>query len=123
MFIPKPVARRSLDRVASVTTLPSELLVSNDLAAGTATVTVNAGGQTIATFLDTVIPVIPTTGLLQVCKVGGSGIAVGTNFTFNVAGTPVTVPAVQLQAVRVVPRWSCQWEPPSSPKRSQPVPP
>ena len=32
-------------------------------------------------------------GTVQVCKVAGSGIALGTNFTFSVAGTPVTVAA------------------------------
>ncbi len=79
--------------LTSVTTLPAGLLVSSNLAAGTATVTVNAGGQTIVTFLNTVIPVVPTTGFVQICKVAGSGVAVGTPFTFNVAGTPVTVPA------------------------------
>jgi hypothetical protein len=79
--------------LTSVSTLPSGSLVSSNLAAGTATVTVNAGGQTIATFLDTVPPIIPTTGFLQICKVAGAGVTVGTNFTFSVAGTPVTVPA------------------------------
>jgi hypothetical protein len=79
--------------LTSVTTLPAGLLVSSNLAAGTATVTVNAGGQTIVTFLDTILPVIPTTGFLQICKIAGAGVAVGTNFTFNVAGNPVIVPA------------------------------
>jgi hypothetical protein len=79
--------------LTAVTTLPSGLLLNTNLAAGTATVTVNAGGQTIATFLDTMIPVIPTTGFLQICKVAGAGVAVGTNFTFTVAGVPVIVPA------------------------------
>jgi hypothetical protein len=79
--------------LTSVSTLPSGLLVSSNLAAGTATVTVNAGGQTLATFLDTIIPVVPTTGFLQICKVAGAGVPIGTNFIFSVAGTPVTVPA------------------------------
>ena len=79
--------------LASVNTLPASLLVSSDLSMGTATVTVNVGGQTIATFLNTIIPVIPTTGMIQVCKVAGGGVAVGTNFNFNVGGTSVTVPA------------------------------
>src|SRR5665213_2229859 len=79
--------------LASVTTLPGAgLLISSDLAAGTATVAVNPGGQTIATFVDT-IPPPPTTGFLQICKIAGSGVTVGTNFTFNVAGTPITVAA------------------------------
>ncbi len=78
--------------MTAVATMPSGLLVASDLAAGTATVTVNNGGQTIVTFIDTVLPVIPTTGLLQICVVSGAGVAVGTNFGFTVAGTPVTVP-------------------------------
>ena len=41
------------------------------------------------TFIDAVTP----TGFLQICKVAGTGITVGTNFTFDVAGTPVIVPA------------------------------
>ncbi len=79
--------------LASVSTLPGAgLLISSDLAAGTATVAVDPGGQTIATFVDT-IPPPPTTGFLQICKIAGSGVAVGTNFTFSVAGTPITVAA------------------------------
>ncbi len=77
--------------LTAVTTLPGGSLVSSNLAAGSATVTVNAGGQTIATFLDSVIPVLPGTGFLQICKVAGAGVAVGTPFTFTVAGNPVTV--------------------------------
>ena len=80
--------------LTSVSTLPVGSLVSANLATGTATVTVIAGGQTIATFLNTGSPPpTPTTGFLQVCKIAGAGVAVGTNFTFNVAGTPVVVQA------------------------------
>ncbi len=79
--------------MTAISTLPNGLLVSGDLAAGTATVTVDNGGETIVTFIDTVPPVTPATGFLQICKVAGAGVAVGTNFVFNVAGTPVTVPA------------------------------
>ena len=79
--------------LASVSTLPGAgLLLSSNLAAGTATVAVNPGGQTIATFVNT-IPPPPITGFLQICKIAGSGVALGTNFTFDVAGTPVTVAA------------------------------
>ena len=77
--------------LTSVTTLPVESLVSSNLAAGGATVTVNGGGQTIATFLDAIIPVLPSTGFLQICKVAGTGVALGTPFTFSVAGNSVTV--------------------------------
>ncbi len=80
--------------LAGVSTLPNTgLLISSNLGAGTATVTVLAGGQTIVTFIDAAIPIVPTNGFVQVCKVAGAGVAVGTNFAFNVAGTPVTVPA------------------------------
>ncbi|MEO8977610.1 MAG: IPTL-CTERM sorting domain-containing protein, partial [Casimicrobiaceae bacterium] len=54
-----------------------------------ATVTVVAGAQTTVTFTDSAVP----GGTVQVCKVAGAGIAIGTNFTFSVAGTPVTVAA------------------------------
>ena len=77
--------------LAAVTSLPGGSLVSSNLAAGGATVTVNGGGQTIATFLDTVIPILPNTGFLQICKVAGAGVAVGTPFNFSVAGNSVTV--------------------------------
>ena len=53
--------------------------------------TVNAGALAIVTFIDAVTTGI--TGFVQVCKVAGAGITVGTNFTFNVAGTPETVAA------------------------------
>jgi hypothetical protein len=33
------------------------------------------------------------TGSVKVCKIAGSGVANGTNFTFNVGGTTVVVPA------------------------------
>ena len=79
--------------LAGVSTLPSAgLLVSSNLGAGTATVTVVAGGQTNLVFVDAATP-LPNTGYVQVCKVAGSGVTVGTNFTFDVAGNPVTVAA------------------------------
>jgi len=77
--------------LTNVTTLPAGLLVSSNLATGSATVTVNGGGQTFATFLDTAIPVLQGTGFLQICKVAGAGVAVGTPVTFSVAGNPITV--------------------------------
>jgi len=79
--------------LGAVATTPTPgLLISSNLAAGTATVEVDPGAQTIATFVNTVPPP-PTTGFLQICKVAGGGVTVGTNFTFSVAGTLVTVPA------------------------------
>jgi hypothetical protein len=77
--------------LTSVSTLPSGLLVSSNLAARTATVTVNAGGQTIVTFLNTRIPVTPGAGFLQICKIAGAGIALETGFRFSVAGIPTPV--------------------------------
>ncbi len=77
--------------LTDISTLPAGSLVSSNLAAGSAIVTVNGGGQTIATFLDAVIPVLPGTGFLRICKVAGAGVAVGMPFTFRVAGNPLTV--------------------------------
>jgi Ice-binding-like len=79
-------------QLTSVGATPAGSLVSRDLAAGLATVTIAPGGQTVATFRNARIPV-PATGFLQICKVAGAGIVTGTNFVFMVAGTPVTVPA------------------------------
>ena len=76
--------------LTSVVVSPSGSLVSSNLAAGTATVTVSVGAQTTATFTNVVNP---TTGTLMVCKTAGSGVAVGTIFTFNAGGTVVSVPA------------------------------
>ena len=70
--------------LTAVSTLPAGLLVSSDLGARTATVTVNPGGQTIATFLNTETS---TTGFLQICKIAGAGVSEGTNFTFSIAGS------------------------------------
>ena len=44
--------------------------------------------------IDTISPYVPPgAGLLQICNVAGAGVAVGTNVTFSVNETPVTVPA------------------------------
>ena len=80
--------------VAGVSTSPgAALLVSSNLATGMATVTVMSGVQTIVTYVDTALPIGPGSGFLQVCKVAGAGVTVGTNFGFSVAGTPITVMA------------------------------
>jgi hypothetical protein len=57
-------------------------------------VTVNAGLTTIVTFVNATIP-LPNTGFLQICKVAGAGIVVGTPFAFSVAAplTALSVPA------------------------------
>ncbi|MGD1093186.1 MAG: ice-binding family protein [Bryobacteraceae bacterium] len=73
--------------LTSVTTMPAGALVGTpNLAAGTATVTVTTGATTIVTFTDTVPIVGSTNGYIQVCKVAGGGVTVGTDFTFNVTG-------------------------------------
>ena len=75
--------------LTSVSTLPAaNLLVSANLAAGTATVTVNTGGQTTVTFLNTSPP-----GFLKICKIAGTGVPAGGMFSFVVAGAGLTVPA------------------------------
>jgi hypothetical protein len=78
--------------LSSVTTLPGGLLVGSNLTAGTATVMVNAGAQTIATFLNTIVSDSPL-GTLQICKLSGPGVAPGMSFSFNAGGTPITVAA------------------------------
>ncbi len=80
------VAGTSLTGIA---TLPAGLLVSSNLSAGTATVTVASGTQTVVTFTNAP----PNPGLVQICTVAGNGIAPGTPFTFNVEGTTITVPS------------------------------
>jgi hypothetical protein len=74
----------------AIAVLPTAALISSNVGAGTAAVTVNAGGLTIATFTDAAIA---NTAVLQICKVAGAGIAVGTSFTFNANGTALTIPA------------------------------
>ena len=78
--------------LTAVNSVPAAALTSMTLATGVANFTVAAGTQVTATFINAG-PSIPNTGFLQICKVAGNGIALGTNFTFNVAGTPVTVAA------------------------------
>jgi len=78
--------------LSSVTTLPGDSLVGSNLTAGTATVMVNAGAQTIATFLNTIVSDV-LLGTLEICKLSGAGVAPGTSFSFNAGGTPITVAA------------------------------
>jgi hypothetical protein len=81
--------------LADVTTTPADRLVSKDLAARKATVTVVAGGlgtQTIATFTNKVTP----KGFLEVCKRAAAGDSLTGSFSFTVTAsgtsTTVTVP-------------------------------
>ena len=69
---------------------PVAALVTTNVGAGTAAVTVTAGGLTVVTFTDAALA---STAVLQICKVAGPGVGIGTNFAFNVAGTAITVPA------------------------------
>ena len=75
--------------VADITTAPAANLVSKDLAARTATVTVVAGGignQTIATFTNRVTP----KGFLEVCKRAPAGDNLTGSFTFTVTASATT---------------------------------
>src|ERR1019366_6853170 len=50
---------------------------------------VSAYKPTLEVLEDRTVP----SGFLQICNIAGAGVAPGTNFTFNVGGTTVTVPA------------------------------
>ncbi len=81
-------------QVAGVSSLPTGTLVSSDLAARTATLSVTAGdvsNQTIVTFSNKVVE----KGYLEVCKKAAAGTTVAGTFTFSVAagGTTHTVAA------------------------------
>ena len=65
-------------------------LTAQNLAARTATVTITAGQTTTATFTNTATA---NTGTLVICKIGGTGVAAGTNFTFTAGGQTATVAA------------------------------
>ena len=80
-------------KLVSVSTIPSNRLVSVSLSTRTAVVKVPAGDiskQTVATFTN---KKVPGNGYLKVCKVAGSGVAVGTEFKFTVGGKTMSVPA------------------------------
>jgi hypothetical protein len=77
--------------VSDIRTSPAERLVSRDLAGRVAQVTVVAGdvsAQTTVTFTNRA-ELAP----LKICKVAGTGVAVGADFTFAVGTVPVSVPA------------------------------
>jgi hypothetical protein len=80
--------------VEDVTAVPAGTLTAKDPAAGTATVTVAAGGignQTIVTFKNKVTP--PTKGRVKVCKQAGPGVDAGQEFGFTVGTAAVTAKA------------------------------
>jgi len=80
--------------MVGATTIPAGNLISSNPATGTAVIKVAAGNvstQTIVTFTN---KLRPGTGYLKICKVAGSGVAVGTKFNFSVdGGAAVAVPA------------------------------
>ena len=80
--------------LTGVTASPAGRLVSTNLAARSATVQVVAGGvstETVVRFRNRAIP----TGELKICKIAGTGVAAGTDFSFTVTGRTgsTTVPA------------------------------
>jgi hypothetical protein len=68
----------------------ANVLVSSDLAARTATVTITAGQTTTVTYTN---GAAAANGSLVICKVAGTGVTAGTNFTFTAAGQSATVAA------------------------------
>ncbi len=80
-------------QVSSITVGDAATLVSANLATGTAVVGIGAFHNTV-TFTNELIP----TAALDVCKVAGTGIVAGTNFTFTVNGQTLVVPAGQCVA-------------------------
>ncbi|MDQ4090309.1 MAG: hypothetical protein M3163_08400 [Actinomycetota bacterium] len=77
--------------LTAVHALPAHRLLAQDLGAATARVTVVAGdvsAQTAVTFTNRA-----EFAPLKVCKVGGTGIAVGTEFNFVAGGERLSVPA------------------------------
>jgi len=77
--------------LVSVSTLPAGRLVSTNLGAQSAVVTIVGGDvstETVARFVNR-----PVTGQLKICKIAGTQINVGTNFTIAANGVSYTVPA------------------------------
>ena len=80
----------SLTSVAATGSGNVNALVSSDLGARSANVTVTAGQLTTVTFTNSSTA---STGTLVICKIGGTGITAGTNFQFTAGGQTVTVAA------------------------------
>jgi len=80
--------------MVGASTIPSNRLISSNTSNGTAVVKVvpgNVSSETIVTFTN---KLRPGSGYLKICKVAGSGVAVGTKFNFSVdGGAAVSVPA------------------------------
>src|SRR5256886_10140866 len=92
--------------LAAVSASPDGRLLSKDLATGKATVKVNAGNEASrskVTFTNKLTPPPPPTGTLRICKVAGTGVAVGTEFGFTVGTTKATVKAGACSAPLTLP--------------------
>jgi hypothetical protein len=84
---------RAGPKLVSVSTIPANRLISDNLSARTAVVKVvpgNVSTETIVTFTN---KSVPGSGRLKICKVAGAGITVGTDFSYTVGSQSVTVPA------------------------------
>jgi len=80
--------------VADIYTIPADRLISKDLNARTATVTIvpsngDASTQTVVVFVNRKVEL----GQLKVCKAIGTGVTKGQMFNFTVGSTAYTIPA------------------------------
>lgn len=73
--------------VQSITGTPTPTNIN--LAGGSASILITKGQESRITFTNAAA----TTGTLVICKIGGTGVAVGTNFTFTAGGQTQTVAA------------------------------
>lgn len=82
-------------RISACTTRPMNRLARCDAANSLAVIRILAGGVSNETLLTITnrIRSDSNTGAIKVCKIAGSGITVGTNYTFTVGGRTITVPA------------------------------
>jgi len=75
--------------VQSITGTPAPTNIN--LAGGSATTQITAGQETRITFTN--VAATPTTGTLVICKIAGTGVTAGTNFTFTAGAQTQTVAA------------------------------
>jgi hypothetical protein len=78
--------------LTGVSASPNSILTGTDLTARTATVNLPVGTTSQVTFVNA-SSTPPDRGRVQVCKIAGPGVIIGTVFNFSVAGVPVQVPA------------------------------
>ena len=74
--------------VSAIDVTPADALVSKDLSARTASVTVTSDHVTEVTFTNT-----KATGVVKICKAAGDGVVTGQMFTFTYLGNTVQVQA------------------------------